>query len=435
MKLIQSWGEESMINYQTETQKLDDLDNTLNILKNKVESKNDKLLDGRPPLWSGDISDLEIFSNELQEWLDEPKLKQVKDIVKKFQIICGDKRKFQFDGDKNYYISILAILIRGKAILEDLTSNNFKKEGIRALLDQVFQQNDKDDFEIKVNEIEAFWEEFTDKIINFDTGNDVFIDKVKSDATQNLLESIKSGFNTDEISDEYQKIMKANNSRELLKEIDSNAFLSEYNEKKDIDSIWDISDDIRKILDDTDINIVGIPEDTHRKIFGKLLHYVKSRDNALKKSDLTKIKEKLNVALGNFEMWCRKINRFIEDDVKQLDSWLFAIENTENNPEKNQDIIVKISELKQKFNTLTFDNINDLESKELYDIFEEYYKMMKDINKFFKTLLSEDARKILDNLSKLDGIKNDLGDNFWIAAKELCETFPQLKIKMEWYEV
>lgn len=424
-----------MINYQTETQKLDDLANTLNILKNKVESENNTMLEVRPPMWSGDVSDLENFSNELQEWLDEPKLKQVKDTIKEFQIICGDKRKFQFDADKNYYISILDILIRGKDVLGDLNYDNFKKEGLRALLDQVLQQNDKNDLEIKVNGIEEFWEEFTDNIIDFDTGNDDFIDKVKSDATQNLIESIKSGFNSDEISDEYQKIVKAKNSRELLKEIDSNAFLSEYDEKKDVDWIWNISGHIWKILDDTDINTVGIPEDTRRKIFSDLLNYVKSRDDALKKSGLTKIEEKLKITLVYFEMWCKKINRFIEDDVKQLDSWLFAIENTENNPEKNQDIIVKISELKQKFNTLTFDNINDLESKELYDAFEEYYEVMKDINKLFKTLLSEDARKILDNLSKLDGIKNDLGDNFWSAAKELCETFPQLKIKMEWYEV
>lgn len=424
-----------MINYQTEIQKLDDLAKTLNILMDKVESKNNNLLEGRPPMWSGDISVLENYSNELQEWLDEPKLKQVKDIIKEFQMICDDKRRFQFDSDKNYYISILAILIRGKAVLEYLTYSNFKNEGIIALLDHVFQQNDTDDLEIKVNEIEAFWEEFTDEIIDFDTGNDVFIDKVKSDVTQNLIESIKSCFNNDEISDEYQKIVKAKNSRELLKEIDSNAFLSEYNEKKDIDSIWDISDHIRKLLDDTDINIIGISEDTHRKIFSELLNYVKSRDDALKKSDLTKIKEKLNVALENFEMWHNKINRFIEDDVKQLDSWLFAIENTENNPETNKDITVKISELKQKFNTLTFDNINDLESEELYDAFEEYYEVMKYIDSLFKTLLSDDAKKILDNLSKLDGIKNDLGDNFWSAAKELCERFPQLKIKMEWHGV
>lgn len=423
-----------MINYQTENQKLDDLGNILNILKNDIlEKQTHKMLEEHPPLWSSDISDLENFSNELQEWLNEPKLKELKDIIREFQAICDYKRKFQFDGDKIYYISLLDILIRGKAVLENINYDNIKKEGARALLDIIFQQTD--DLEIEVNAIEEFWKEFSDKIVDYNTGNDDFINKVKSDSSQNLIESLKTGFNIDEIGDEYLQIEKAKNSRELLKKIDSNAFLSEYDEKKDIDMLWNISNEILKKIDSTDVDIVGIPEDTHRKIFHELLNYSHSINDALNESNLTKIKEKIEELSEKLTRWCSKINRFIEDDVKQLDSWLFAIKITLNNPEQNQDITVKISELKQKFNSLRFDNINDLKSKELYDAFEEYYKLTKDIGEFFKVLLSEDARKILDNLSNLDRIKNELGDNFWSAAKEVNDTFPQLKIKMEWHGV
>lgn len=49
--------------------------------------------------------------------------------------------------------------------------------------------------------------------------------------------------------------------------------------------------------------------------------------------------------------------------------------------------------------------------------------------------MSEDARKILDNLSNLEKLRNEMGDTFWIATKEMCDIFPQLKIKMEWGEV
>ena len=130
--------------------------------------------------------------------------------------------------------------------------------------------------------------------------------------------------------------------------------------------------------------------------------------------------------------WCEKTNGFIEDDVKRLDSWSHAIEITMNNQEKVLDINIKISELKRKFNSLRFDSINDLKSKELYDIFEEYYRITGDVEDFFKSLLSDEARKILDNLSKLDRIKDDLGDNFWPGIKELSDKFPQIKIKMDW---
>ena len=422
-----------MINYQTETQKLDDLVKSLNILKgNVLERQENKMLEGHPPMWSTDISDLENFSKELQEWLDEPKLKEVKDIIIKLQGLCGDKRNFQFDDNKSYFISISDIVISGKNVLEDINYDDIKKEGVRALLDHVFQQNNEADLEIEVGDIEEFWQEFTDNIINFDTENDDFIEKVKSDSSQYLIESLKTGFNIDKISDEIQKIKKAKSSRELLKEVDSNVFLSEYNKLKDIDNIWNICDEIRKKIDTIDIDIVDIPEDTHRQIFIDLLNHIQSGKDALNESNLSKIKEKIDGTSKQLISWCEKTNGFIEDDVKRLDSWSHAIEITMNNQEKVLDINIKISELKRKFNSLRFDSINDLKSKELYDIFEEYYRITRDVEDFFKSLLSDEARKILDNLSKLDRIKDDLGDNFWTGIKELSDKFPQIKIKMDW---
>ena len=429
-------GEEGMNNYQTEIQKLDDLANKLDDLKqNVVERQENKTIEGHPPLWSGEIYDLENFSNELQEWLDEPKLKEVKDITREFQGICNDKRKFQFDDNKSYYISILDILIRGKDVLDNINNDDIKKEGTRAILDQIFQQNDEDDLKIEVNKIEEFWREINDKIIGFNTENDVFIVKVKSDTTQNLIKSLKTGFNSDEISNEHLKIEKAKNSRELVKEIGSNAFFSDYDKNKDIDRIWNISDEIRKKLDSTNVDIGSITEYTERMIFSELLKHIKSRNDALKESKLTKIKERMDDVSEKLTTWSEKINRSIDDDMTRLDSWLSAIENITTKPEKIQEMIVNISGLKQSFNSLKFDNVKDLKTKELYDTFEEYYKLIKDIEDSFKTLLSENARKILDNLTKLKKIRDDLGDNFWEAVKELCDTFPQLKIKMEWGRV
>jgi len=424
-----------MINYQTEVQKLGDLAFELNSLREKLKQEPTGELGSHPPLWSGEIQDLKNFAAELREWWDEPKLKEVKDIIREFQGICDDKRKFQFDENKSYYISILDILTKGKEFLDTINNEIIKKEVARIISDQVFQQNEEEELEVEITKIKEFWDEFNEKIANFDTENDVFIEEVKNERIKNLLKSLKTGFNNDEIRNVHLEIQKSKKSRKLLKEIDSNAFLSEYEKNKDIDGIWNISDEIRKKLDSTDIDIASVPEDTNRKIFSELLGYINSRDEALNEANLTMIRGKLDALFGKLKSWGNKVNIFIDDDIKQLNSWLTAIKNSRSNSERIQDMTVKITDLRQKFNSLRFDDVKEIRTNELYGTFEEYYKLKKDIEDFFEDLLSEDARRVLDNLSNLEKIREEMGGNFWKATKELCNVFPQLKVKMEWGEV
>lgn len=424
-----------MINYQTEVQKLGVLASKLNSLKERLKQEPTSELGGNPPLWSGEILELEEFANELGEWLDEPKLKEVKDIIKEFQGLCGDERKFQFDGNKGYYISLLNILTQGKDVLNKIDNDDIKKEGTRVILDHVFQHKKGEELKAEINKIKKFWDEFKEKIINFDTKNDEFTKQVKDDIIKNLIKLLKTDFSKDEVSNKYLKIEKAKNSRDRLKEIDSNAFLSEYNKNKDIDRIWEVSNKIRIKLDSANVDIVDIPEDTQRKIFSELLRYIKNRDDALKEPDLTKVEEKLDDISGKLKRWGENVNRFIDDDITGLNSWLSAVKSSKSDSEKIQEMTDKIIALKQKFNTLKFDNIKDVKTKELYEVFEEYYRLKRDVEDIFKDLLSEDARRILDNLSNLEKLRYEMGDTFWKATKELCDKFSQLKIKMEWGEV
>lgn len=422
-----------MNDYQTEIQKLDDLATELDSLKeNVLKGLKNKLLEGHPPLWSGEIQDLENFTTELREWVDEPKLKEVKDITREFQGICDDKRKFQFGENKSYYISILDVLIQGKEILSNINNDNIKKEAARVILDQVFQQNEVGELEIEINKIKEFGDEFNEKITNFDAGNDDFIEEVKNESIENLIKTLKTDFNSDEITEIHIKIEKAKKSRKLIKEIGSDAFLSSYKKNRDIDNIWDISDEIRKGLDSTNVDTSSISKDIQTKIFSELINYINSRSDALKEPTLTRIKEKLDDLFGKLSNWSHKVNNFIDEDIVQLDTWSMAIEKSKADSKKIQEITAKIADLRQKLNTLKFDEIKDLKTKGLYDAFEEYYAITGNIEDFFKDLLNENARRILDNLSNLGKIKDELGDDFWKSTKELCDTFPQLKIKIEW---
>jgi len=132
------------------------------------------------------------------------------------------------------------------------------------------------------------------------------------------------------------------------------------------------------------------------------------------------------------KIWGEKVNRFIDMDITQLDTWFIAIGNYKNNSKRIQEITFKITELKRKFASLRFDDVKDSRTKELYDVFEEYYKLRRDVEDIFKDLLSDDAIAILNNLSNLEKLRREKGDTFWIAAKELCDAFSRLKIKLEW---
>lgn len=424
-----------MIKYQTEIQNLDNLASGLNGLKERLKQEVPKS-GVHPPRWNRDIQGLKDFRRGLSEWLDEPRLKEVKDIIRKFQGICDDKREFRFGESKRYYISILDVLRQGKEILSDITNDDINKKAVQVILNQVILKN-KEELEEEINKIKGYWAKFNEKIINFDTKKDAFIEEVKNDSIKDLIKSLKTGktgFNSDEVNNTYQKIEQAKNSRELLKEIDSNAFLSEYEKNKDIDGIWNISDTVRKKLNATDVDIAGIPEDTNRKIFRELLDYKEIRANALNETNLTKINDKLGSLFENLKKWSKKVNRFIKGDIEQFDFWLIAIKNSETSQERIQGLTTKTTGLKQKLGSLRFDDVTEIKTEELYATFEKYYALKKEIKGFFKDLLGEDAREVLDNLSNLEKIRNDMGDKFWQAIKELCDTFPQLKIKMEWSE-
>ncbi len=418
-----------MTNYQTEIQKLNNL---LNGLEEKVNLEPAIGLGVHPPLWSGDIKDLEKFANELQEWLDEPKLKEVKDIIKEFQGICNDKRKFQFDANKGYYISLGKILPYGKNILYEIDNDIIKKRASQAILNEVFQQKGENELKAEINKIKEFWDLFNEKIINFDTKKDSFIENVKNEYSENVIKSLKNGFNNEEITNGYLKMEKARRSRESLKEIDSNVFLGEYEITKDIDSIWNVSEEIRRNLDHTNVNITGIAKGSLRKIFSELLNYIKNRNTALKEKNLSAVKKELEGISENLNKWSVKVNKFIDDDITQLGSWISAIESSKGDLQEIDQMTTEIQVLIQKFDSLKFDEIKQIKTKELYDTFEEYYLLKGKIDDFFRNLLSEDARKILENLTNLQKIKSEMDEKFWVSVEELCNVFPELRIKLDW---
>ncbi len=359
-------------------------------------------------------------------------MKEVKDIIKEFQGICNDKRKFQFDANKGYYLSLGEILPYSKNILYEIDDDTIRKRASQAILNEVFQQKGETELKTEINKIKEFWDSFNEKIINFDTKKDSFIENVKNEYSENLIKSLKNGFNKEEITNGYLNMEKARRSRESLKEIDSNVFLGEYEINKDIDNIWNVGEEIRRNLDHTNVNIIGIAKGSQRKIFSELINYLKNRNTALKESNLSAVKKELEEISENLNKWSVKINKFIDDDITQLGSWISAIESSKGDLQKIDQMTTEIQVLIQKFDSLKFDEIKQIRTKELDDTFEEYYLLKGKIDDFFRNLLSEDARKILENLTNLQKIKNEMGEKFWVSVEELCNVFPELRIKLDW---
>lgn len=143
--------------------------------------------------------------------------------------------------------------------------------------------------------------------------------------------------------------------------------------------------------------------------------------------DLSKMIEELEDLSKRIKDNLKELKQIFDVNINKLQLWINILENPKF-PDND--------DLSKECNTIIKDlesiNIENLDFSELKKILNKFSGLKNKIEKLLKSKISIDAKKILEQLNNLDEVKENLGDKFWTAIKELSDTFDNIKIKIEW---
>lgn len=424
-----------MPEYEDELQEVDSLVCDLKSLKEKTK-KIERSNIGRPPTWSEDINDLKKFKEKYREWIEEPKLRKIKNIIEDFidnVTYERDLSKFNINNNSDYYISVLEDLNYAKDVIEQIEHNVIEDEAIKNVLNMLYSTKPKEELNNEIENIENYWDTYCEKISSF-SHETPFEKIVKENQVESIIESIRQqGFKEKMINNAYKKINKAKNTLETLPEVDQKAFQNEYeNKNKDIESIWDKTESIRESLNELKLKLEWVPESPKYKLFKELKNFNSEKNASLNKPNLTEINDNLDNIIEGIEKWEKKVKHFIDEDITQINFWLKTIGNKSSEiNEENEFSQEKLDKLQDEFKNFEDKKIKDINLQELYKTFKEYYKIRNQIEEILEDMLSEPAGKIFKSPSDANKLKEELGDDFWDGLKEVTAYFPNVRIEIK----
>lgn len=234
-------------------EKSKEISNLLKVLE-ELNENIDLKPEGHPPIWNEDISDIKKFIDDLKEWLDKPRLKEIKDIITELKKSIKDKRNFNIDDCSTYYLEIYDYIIRIKTIIID-TSSELQEKITSLILNFIINQPIKEELDSLLENIEGMIEEINEKILGLDSKTSTFLKLIKGEIESEVIDSIDENFEELNLFINYNNLMftKASKLLEVAPQISEEILINEYNKIKDIDEIWKKCNQIRSLLDQTEI--------------------------------------------------------------------------------------------------------------------------------------------------------------------------------------
>ena len=417
---------------------LEEKSKEINDLLINLEELNENIdleVKGHPPIWNEDISDIKQFIDNLKEWFDKPRLKEIKDIISYLKKSLKDTRDFKIDNFSTYYLEIYDEVIEAKNIIND-SDSKIKGKITSIILDSIILQTTKEELDSLLENIESLIDEINENIFNLDPKESEFLKLIKKEIESEVFKSINEQFGeiTKLISDKTSLFTKASNLLKLAPIISEEILIKEYNKVRNIDEIWGKCDKIRILLDQTEIPTFNMINKSDYDVLLKIKTLQNDKEEISEMQDLSEIIKKLNSINDKIEEIIKELRDIYEDITDKLLLWIKILDDpkfTKKNDllEECKTIIKNI----EKFELEKISNLNDIDfMEELKKLLDKFNELKKIVENFLKSNINEDAKKILEDLDNIDKIKKDLGDNFWNAIKELSNSFDNIKIKIEW---
>ncbi len=297
--------------------------NELLIDLRKLNENIDLEIKGHPPIWNEDIFSIKQFIDDLREWFDKPKLKEIKDIISDLKKSIKDRRKFKIDNFSTYYLEIYENINKAKNIIDEADSK-IQGKITSLILDSIIRQINEEELDTLLENIENSIIEISENIFSLDTKESGFLELIKQEIESEVIDSIDEHFEelNKLISDKNSLFTKASNLLELIPQISGEILIKEYNKINDIDDIWEKCNEIRTLLDQTEIAALNELSDDDYKVLLKIQVLQNEKEKILELQDLSEIIEKLNEIGNTIKEIIEELREIFDDNIVKLQLWI-----------------------------------------------------------------------------------------------------------------
>ena len=356
-------------------------------------------------MWSGDVRDLEGFTNRLEEWLNQPSVAEAKRYLLDLKNWSGSSEKISFEEIEKDWKFLSDNLKDIKDLHEqvgEIRYENIKKKTSSWVLSRIIEKDIEraKNWAVNANKFTISLKQLEDKEVE-----SKLAEEVKKDAIKELLEVISfDRDNTELINQKQEQIDK---SETIIKnkpeEINEKAVLRTYygTEKKDRE--------IEEILSTISTKINGIRGHLINlewvKEFSEFADYNiiwKTKQDALKENDLESIDSSLEKTFKKANYWKGLKN-------KEINEALLRTERMANNVEK-EDLKNTYTSWREQVEAINW-NKPDLES--IFEIVFGIDSLRKKLREeLIERLQNEDATSIIEEPEIIEDFGGNKGWDF-----------------------
>lgn len=375
---------------------IDEKKRELQSLKIKLEwlkGECEKVKERFPPLWSGDVKELTKFVSELEKWIRNPQVKRARDLIEDLKKIVKDTRSFTGLGE-DYLLKILDTLEEASLLTFKIENASLKASVAKKILNEIQEEKDIKNL---LQTINNYWVEFK-KFEEMKAENE-FLISVKEDLMDFLTKT--EDFSLDKINIANNMFDKAKTAVKLLSGsgISISAYKETYKNLNSIDKVMEVADNIRKLLA-MFIQCKGEIDEP----FKEVLNLMSKRIQCISKNSLEEIHEALKENNNEINQWKGNVKRILEEEGRKVK------------------VLAEFAELNNNIDEILAKIINNLESLNIDNAYSNYQRLLEIKNNAIKKLegkISEDERKIIENIQEANKLVDEMGDNFWEAIKSL----------------
>jgi bacterioferritin (cytochrome b1) len=365
----------------------------LKIKLEKLENEIEKVKGQYPPIWSGNIKELGKFIEDLEKWVKNPQIKRARDLIEELKKQGKDTRSFS-SLSEDYLIKNLDALEKVCTLVSKIENDSLKINIAKRVLNEIQEEK-------YLENLLRTLSEYCDSFKKFEEmkAENEFLKVVKEDQIAFLVNV--EDLSLTKIDNAKRTLRKAYGAVELLagSSISIQAYIETYKNLKSVDKVWNLANSIRELL--------GVSIQIEKEVgepFKEILDYLNERKQCMSKNSLEEIYDCLKRNADKINQWKDKIKKVVEEESNKIK------------------ILAEFAELQNNIEQILEELKGSLEGFNVDKAYLFYIKLQEIKDKAIKILegrISENERKIIENMQKADELIDEMGDSFWEGIKSL----------------